>query len=46
VTRRLRALAGLRIVRVDWPFRALELVRPDGRGWLICPLSLDFHSED
>ncbi|MFD4394705.1 hypothetical protein [Kitasatospora sp. NPDC058478] len=36
--RRLRALAALRVVRVTWPFAALELVRPDGRGWLICRL--------
>ncbi|MFJ9771140.1 hypothetical protein ACIRVF_07845 [Kitasatospora sp. NPDC101157] len=46
MTRRLRALASLRIRRCDWPFRALELVRPDGRGWLLFPLTLDFHSED
>ncbi|MDH6709797.1 hypothetical protein P3T27_006546 [Kitasatospora sp. MAA19] len=36
--RHLRALADLRVRRVTWPFPALELVRPDGRGWLICPL--------
>lgn len=36
--RRLRALAALRFVRVDWPWPALELARPDGRGWLICRL--------
>ncbi|MEU4296436.1 hypothetical protein [Kitasatospora aureofaciens] len=41
MTRRLRAIAGLRFRRCDWPFRALELVRPDS-----CPLTLDFHSED
>lgn len=35
---RLRALAALRFRRCDWPFAALELVRPDGRGWLICRL--------
>jgi hypothetical protein len=46
VTRRLRNLAGLRVRRIDWPFPALELVCPDGSGWLICPLSLDFLSED
>ena len=39
---RLRTLLALRIVRIDWPFPALELVRPDGAGWPICPLTLDF----
>lgn len=38
----LRALLNLRIVRIDWPFPALELVRPDGTGWLLLPLSLAF----
>ena len=28
----------LRLVRVEDPIPALELVRRDGRGWLICPL--------
>ncbi|MFE1321657.1 hypothetical protein [Kitasatospora phosalacinea] len=28
----------LRLVRITDPIPALELVRPDGRGWLICPL--------
>jgi hypothetical protein len=43
----LRDLLRLRIVRIDWPWPALELVHPDGRGWLLCPLSLDpFISED
>ncbi|MFJ9448211.1 hypothetical protein ACIRRH_41305 [Kitasatospora sp. NPDC101235] len=37
--RRLRDLATLRIVRVTWPYPALELVRPDGRGWLLLPLN-------
>jgi hypothetical protein len=45
--RRLRAVLALRIVRIDWPWPALKLQRPDGTGWLICPLSLDpFISED
>ncbi|MFE6500719.1 hypothetical protein [Kitasatospora sp. NPDC057738] len=34
----LRSLAALRIVRVTWPYPALGLARPDGRGWLICRL--------
>jgi hypothetical protein len=38
VTRRLRALAGLRVRRITWPYPALKLQRPDGSGWLICPL--------
>ncbi|WP_268267553.1 hypothetical protein [Streptomyces kaniharaensis] len=33
--RRLRSLIAL---RVAWPYPALELARPDGRGWLICRL--------
>lgn len=37
----LRDLLALRIVRVTWPFPALELTRSDGRWWLICPLTLD-----
>lgn len=28
----------LRIVRITDPIPALELIRPDGRGWLLCPL--------
>lgn len=28
----------LRIVRVDDPIPALELIRPDGHGWLLLPL--------
>jgi len=28
----------LRVVRIDWPFPALELVRPDGHGWLLMRL--------
>lgn len=28
----------VRVVRIDWPFPALELVRQDGTGWLLCPL--------
>jgi hypothetical protein len=28
----------LRIVRIDWPFPALELVRPDDTGWLLLRL--------
>ncbi|MGW3072321.1 hypothetical protein [Kitasatospora sp. NPDC001132] len=43
---RLRSLASLRVVRVTWPFAALELVRPDGRGWLICPLNFTFHQTE
>lgn len=38
---RLRSLARrcpLRVVRVDWPFPALELVPPSGRGWFLCRL--------
>lgn len=35
---RLRALLALRIRRIDYPIPALELVRPDGRGWFLCPL--------
>jgi hypothetical protein len=43
---RLRLVLSLRVVRVDWPFPALELVRPDGRGWLLCPLTLHFPDRD
>lgn len=28
----------LRIVRITDPIPALELVRPDGRSWFLCPL--------
>ncbi|KDN86719.1 hypothetical protein [Kitasatospora cheerisanensis] len=42
----LRDLLTLRIVRTTWPYPALELVRPDGRGWLICPLTLDLTTRD
>jgi hypothetical protein len=34
----LRRLLSLRIIRITSPIHALELVRPDGYGWLICPL--------
>lgn len=34
----LQSLLRLRIVRVDWPWPALEIVRPDGTGWLLCRL--------
>jgi hypothetical protein len=34
----LRDLLALRIVRIDWPFPALEIVRPDGSGWFLCRL--------
>ncbi|MDH6111940.1 hypothetical protein P3T36_006877 [Kitasatospora sp. MAP12-15] len=30
--------APLRIVRIDEPRPALELIRPDGRGWFLAPL--------
>ncbi|WP_199881597.1 hypothetical protein [Streptomyces sp. CB03911] len=30
--------APLRIIRIADPIPALELVRPDGRGWLLMPL--------
>ncbi|MER5350647.1 hypothetical protein ABT093_09980 [Kitasatospora sp. NPDC002551] len=43
---RLRALAALRVRRIAWPYPALELVRPDGRGWLLMPLTFDFHPEN
>ncbi|GAA1164376.1 hypothetical protein F4556_002387 [Kitasatospora gansuensis] len=36
--RRLRALLGLRVVRITDPVNALELVRPDGTGWYLCPM--------
>ncbi|MFG2913301.1 hypothetical protein ACGF0D_10480 [Kitasatospora sp. NPDC048298] len=36
--RRLRNLAALRVRYCTWPYPALELTRPDGRGWLICRL--------
>ncbi|WP_224273985.1 hypothetical protein [Streptomyces sp. LS1784] len=42
----LRALTSLRIVRVTWPYPALELARPDGRGWLICPLPTNYRTEN
>lgn len=28
----------LRLVRITDPIPALELQRPDGRGWFLCPL--------
>lgn len=28
----------LRIVRITDPIPALELIRPDGCGWFLCPL--------
>lgn len=34
----LRDLLRLRIIRISSPIPALELVRPDGRGWFLCPL--------
>jgi hypothetical protein len=43
---RLRALRGVRIRRVTWPWPALEIVLPDGRGWLLMPLTTDFHPEN
>lgn len=42
----IRRLLSLRLRRTDWPWPALELAVTDGPGWLICPLSLDFLSED
>lgn len=46
MTRRLRALASLRVRRIAWPYPALELVRPDGRGWLLMPLTLNHQTEN
>jgi hypothetical protein len=31
----------LRFERIEWPYPALELVRRDGAGWLVCPLTTD-----
>ncbi|KDN83449.1 hypothetical protein [Kitasatospora cheerisanensis] len=42
----LRDLLALRIARTNWPYPALELVRPDGRGWLLIPLTLDLTTRD
>lgn len=44
--RRLLALTGLSIRRVEWPWPALEIVRPDGTGWLLMPLTTNFHPEN
>lgn len=38
MTGRLRTLLALRIVRIAEPVSALELVRPDGFGWYLCPV--------
>ncbi len=34
----IRRLLTLRIVRITKPVHCLELVRPDGYGWYLCPL--------
>jgi hypothetical protein len=42
----IRRLLALRVVRITEPFAALELVRPDGTGWLLLPLTLTFNTEN
>lgn len=44
--RRVLALLRLRVRRVEWPWPALEIVRPDGTGWLLMPLTANFQTEN